>query len=106
MYLNKEAQPKYEYTLYVQVGTAHPYTINIYKDFNQVLDAIEDIKNKHCYYWNREFYIDNDFYKNKFDRSMTGTYYKFLRREVKNWEEFNTKEENKKDNIYYLNFCN
>ena len=83
----------YEYTLYVQVGTACPYTINIYDNFEKVLNYIERIEKQHCYYWNREFYIDNDFYHNKYERTMTGTYYKFLRRQVGEWQDFSTKDE-------------
>lgn len=93
MYYLNDQHPEYEYTLYVRVGTACPYLINHFNNFEQVLAYISRIEKHHCYYWNREFYIDNDFYKNKQERSMTGTYYKFLRRKISDWCDFDTKEE-------------
>ena len=93
MYYLEQKHPEYEYTLYVQQASACPYTICVLNSFEQVLDKIEHIEKQHCYYWNRDFYIDNDFYNNKQERTPTGTYYKFLRRKVNDWEDFTTKDE-------------
>ena len=88
MYYLQDQHPEFEYTMLVQEGTGCPYLATTYNSFDKVLVAIERIEKTHCYKWNREFYIDNDFYKNEQQRSITGTYYKFLRRKVNDWEEF------------------
>lgn len=77
---------KYQYGLYTQVGNAKPY-INELRYANNMQDiyrCIEEIEKKHNHY-KQFFYIDNDFYKNKYSLECGGTYYKFLKRRILEW---------------------
>lgn len=84
--------PEYEYALYVQRENACPYIATIMDSMEKVKLKIEQIKKTHCYRYNRIFYIDNDFYKNEYKLGMGGTYYKFVRRKVNDWEDFTLEE--------------
>lgn len=93
-YLNDQHQD-YEYCLYIQRGHACPYINQLYvRDLDGILREVTEIEKKHNRYHQR-FYIDNDFYKNAYSIGSGGTYYKFLRRRVADWEEF------KRDEVYY-----
>lgn len=88
MYYLNDKHPKYEYALYCRVGQACPYIARIFDSINDVYRYVQEIEKKHNHYGQR-FYIDNDFYNNRYDLNAGGTYYKFLRRPVFDWEEFN-----------------
>ena len=84
---------KYQYGLYTQVGNARPY-INDLTFISNMYDLsryIEEIEKRHHHY-RQMFYIDNDFYKNKYTLECGGTYYKFLQRRVLDWEEVKIQE--------------
>ena len=90
MYFLNDKHPKYEYALYVRVGNALPYISNTYNSFDDVCRQIKEIEKRHNHY-RQFFYIDNDFYNNKYNLatiSIKGIYYKILRRPVYDWEEF------------------
>lgn len=90
---------KYEYGIYCQVGSGTPYIRKIYSDMKQVYVAIEEIEKRHNHY-RQLFYIDNDFYDNKYTLQCGGTYYKVLRRPIAEWEEFKKYETSKQyDNV-------
>ena len=97
--------PEYEYVLFIQVGSACPYLSNDlspYRSMEQVERVIKEIEKKHSRAYNGTYYIDNDFYENPYPLLPNGTYYKFLRRKVNDWESFSTKE----DNVIHLDFRN
>lgn len=104
MYYLNDKHYEYEYALYCRVGNACPYIreINYITDMDGVYRYIEEIEKKHNHY-RQIFYIDNDFYKNNYSINMNGTYYKFLRRKVQDWEEFGVKQGRAtNNNIFYI----
>ena len=91
MYYLNDKHSKYQYAVFKQVGSACPYITELHFDNLEALRYyIGEIEKKHNRY-RQVFYIDNDFYNNKYEAREGGTYYKFLRRAVNDWEEF-TKE--------------
>lgn len=89
MYYLNDDHYQYEYCLYIQRGRACPYIneVRYVHDLIGLQREIDEIERKHNQYHQR-FYIDNDFYKNKYTLDGGGVYYKFLRRPVSDWEEF------------------
>ena len=105
MYYLNDQHPRYECALYTRVGNAVPYItekryiINI----TDILREIDSIERRHNRY-RQIFYIDNDFYENKYSINQNGTYYKFLKRPVNDWEELDTKTEESRINTNVLKF--
>jgi len=67
MYFLNDKHPEYEYCLFIQVEKALPYIIE-YKYMTtreDILRKVEELEKKHNRYRQR-FYIDNDFYDNKY----------------------------------------
>lgn len=67
MYYLNDKHPEYEYCLYIQVENALPYIME-YKNiitYEDLFRKIQEIEKKHNRYRQR-FYIDNDFYDNKY----------------------------------------
>lgn len=91
MYFLNDKHPEYEYVLYCRHSDAIPYISRTFDSFPDVLRYIEELEKRHNHY-HQIFYIDNDFYENKYSININGTYYKFLRRPVADWEEFTEKE--------------
>lgn len=87
MYYLNDKHPKYEYALYVRVGKACPYIKRVFVSIDDVYRYIHEIEKRHNHY-SQSFYIDNDFYKNEYANVNVDTYYKFLRRNVEDWQEF------------------
>lgn len=87
MYYLNDKHPKYEYALYCRVGNALPYIARTFTDLGDVYRYILEIEKRHNRY-HQVFYIDNVFYKNAYTLGAGGTYYKFLRRKVEDWQEF------------------
>lgn len=86
MYYLNDKHPQYEYCLYVRNCSACPYIARTFTDIYDVYRFVEEIEKKHNRY-NRVFYIDNDFYQNKYSPNVEGIYYKFLKRRINDWEE-------------------
>lgn len=92
MYCLNDEHPEYEYTLYVCVSGACPYFAGKKPFKEKEIPAwIKYIEKHHHNKYDPVFYIDNDFYKNGYN-GKGGTYYKFMRRRVNDWEDF-TKDE-------------
>lgn len=77
-----------EYCIYIRHGNACPFRTSAYSTFDSAKQALlimtEDFIER-----NKIFYIDNDFYENKFPLGVQGgTYYQIQEREVQNWEKF------------------
>ena len=100
--------PKFEYTCYVQVKNGCPY-IGIWRG-ESIADVYRDIlqiEKRHNRY-KQHFYIDNDFYINKYKDNDFVYYYRFMFREVNNWQTLCLKDNaDKSDNkvlqFYYKN---
>ena len=89
MYFLNDKHPKYEYALFTQIKNGLPYITELryVTKQNDLLRVIEEIEKKHNRY-SQKFYIDNDFYDNYYSLETGGTYYKFLKRKVSDWEVF------------------
>lgn len=101
MFYWEDKKIKYEYGIYCKVGSGLPYIRSVHSDMKQIYIAIEEIEKRHNHY-RQLFYIDNDFYKNKYSLECGGTYYKVLRRPILEWEEFETVEKPQYNNV--INF--
>lgn len=90
MYFLNDKHPEYEYCLYTQIDNALPFITELryITTPEDLFRKIQEIEKKHNHYKQR-FYIDNDFYDNKYSLNSGGIYYKFLRRNVTDWQEFN-----------------
>lgn len=102
MYYLNDKHSKYEYALYCRVGNACPYIARIFNSIDEVYRYANEIEKRHNHY-RQFFYIDNDFYNNNYNLNSNGTYYKFLRRPVSDWED-NWEETTEKslNNILYF----
>ena len=92
MYYLEDKHPDYEFTFYVQVKNATPY-INVWHAHNmyEVYEYIREIEERH----NRTkqpFFIDNDFYDNKYKDGHYNYYYRFLQRKVNDWEQISLRK--------------
>ncbi len=94
-----------EYGIYIQQGTGSPYMIHIYNNIDsaksmlyQMIQLEEDRR--------RPYYVDNDFYKNKYGLVSNVKYMRIKVRDVSDWETYSEEEiekEENKSNIVYLN---
>ena len=89
-----------EYTIYFRNGSAKPYTLSTYKSLEsakiKLYDIIQtEIERK------RPFYVDNDFFDNKYNLGSNLFYICILEREVKEWQKFSETKKNK-NKITYL----
>ena len=101
MYYLNDKHSKYQYGVFKQVGDACPYITELrFDNLEGLLYYIGEIERKHNRY-RQPFYIDNDFYKNKYELREGGTYYKFLRRPVNDWEEFSLESRKKLSILLY-----
>lgn len=83
-----------EYCIYIRHGSACPFRTSTYSTFDSAKQALlimtQDFAER-----NRVFYIDNEFYENKFPLGLQGcTYYQIQEREVFDWEKYNIKNTN------------
>jgi hypothetical protein len=92
MYYLNDKHLKYEYDVYIQTNNGKPYILGRrFATIDDVYRYTKEIEKKHNHY-NQSFYIDNDFYKNEYDKKTVKVYYKFLRRKINDWEEFDKKK--------------
>lgn len=86
MYYLEDKHPSYEFTCYVQVKSGSPY-IGTWRGDN-MLDVYRQIKEIEKRHGRRRqhFYIDNDFYNNKYNNNDYVYYYRFMQRKVNDWE--------------------
>lgn len=104
MYYLEDNHPSYEYTLYVQVGSATPY-IGVWKatEISDVYRMIGEIEKRHNRY-RQHFYIDNDFYKNHYNKNDYVWYYRFMKRKVNDWQTVKTQRKEQKTKNKILQF--
>lgn len=96
--------PKFEYTCYVQVKNGCPY-IGIWRG-ESIADVYRDIlqiEKRHNRY-RQQFYIDNDFYKNKYKNGDFTYYYRFMFRKVNDWQTLKLKEKEQPSRDRILQF--
>ena len=89
-----------EYGIEVIHGTGMPYMVNSY---NNISDCIIALENMLSLYDNKRkfYYVDNDFFNNKYPYTLNGDYYCIKQRNISKWlkYEMNTI---RKNNILYF----
>ena len=92
MYFLNDKHPKYEYAIYIRHGLGMPFIIEKpHMTYYDICNYLNEEAKRHERY-NRIYYIDNKFFKNHYEFSLNGTYYKILRRPVADWEEIEEAE--------------
>lgn len=86
MYYLNDRHPDYQYAVYCKYQGGSPYIKTVLDNKEQLDQYIESIVNRHNQF-HHIFYIDNDFYDNKYPKDLQGIYYKVLKRKVNDWEE-------------------
>ena len=94
MYYLNDKHSEYEYVIYCKRNyKSLPYLIPCqFSNLKEVkLFITQNIEKRNDRY-GYTYYIDNDFYKNKYTQNLNGAYYKVLRRKVNDWKDFKTTE--------------
>ena len=76
---------KKEFCIYTRNGQGSPYIISSYSCFQDAflaLNSMVGIEQER----GRFYYVDNDFYNNKYPPNMYGKYFCILERNVTEWE--------------------
>ena len=89
-----------EYTIYARQGNAKPYTIGTYKTIASAKLKLYDIISLEIER-KRPFFVDNDFFENKYALGSELFYISILERDVKEWKRFNELDSTK-NNLLYL----
>ena len=90
-----------EYCIYVRKGNGSPYIVSSYNDIYSTKEALYnmlslyDIRKK-------LYFVDNDFFNNKYPEVSTCDYYCIKERNVSNWIDYKEINSSEKNNI--LNF--
>ena len=89
-----------EYTIYARHGNAKPYTIGTYKTIASAKLKLYDIISLEIER-KRPFFVDNDFFENKYTLGSELFYISILERDVKEWKRF-SELDSTKNNLLYL----
>lgn len=95
-----------EYGIYTRHGDAKPFMVHVYNNLTQckvvLYNIISDYEER-----GREYFVDNDFFNNKYSNSLRGTYFCIKVRDVSEYKKYSevesTEEENKKI-IYFQEY--
>ena len=92
-----------EYTIYLRQGNAKSYTLETYKTIESAKIKLYDIVNLEVER-KRPFFVDNDFFENKYNLGSNLFYMCILEREVEDWHKYSNEKEKKcnKNKIIYL----
>ena len=96
-----------EYTIKIICNGGTPYFLHNYKNFNDAyidllnMISLEEERGRH-------YYVDNKFFKNKYQYVGKLKYFKIFVRDVSDWTDLDfynmEKNENKNNLIYFNNF--
>lgn len=101
---------KKEYGIYIRQGQGKPYMLQIFNDIDLAkiklyeMITLEEEREK-------PYFVDNDFYDNKYNISTKLRYFCIKEREVTEWKKYSAKEDMKKGNNiinimeYKINNC-
>ena len=89
-----------EYTIYARQGNAKPYTIGTYKTIASAKLKLYDIISLEIER-KRPFFVDNDFFENKYALGSELFYISILERDVKEWRKF-SEIDLAKNNLLFL----
>lgn len=92
-----------EYCIFIRCGSACPYRTSPYSSFEEAKKALLNMTDD-FEYRNKFFYIDNEFFKNKFPLTATSIYYQIQEREVFEWEKYNKNTNEIRYNCKILKF--
>lgn len=91
-----------EYGIYIRHGEGKPYMLQIFNDIDlakiKLFDMISLEEQR-----NRPYFVDNDFYNNKYNISIKLKYFCIKEREVTEWEKYSEEKEIEQNNIIYFN---
>ncbi len=96
-----------EYGIYIRQHSGTPYMLHIYDNINSAkLKLYEMIQLEEER--QRPYFVDNDFFKNKYNISIKLKYYCIKERDVSEWKNYSEEESKQQDNnkIIFLNFNN
>ncbi len=93
-----------EYGIYIRQGSGKPYMIHI---FNNIYSAKQKLYEMILLEEERQrpYFVDNDFYKNKYNTTIKLKYFCIKEREVTDWQKYSKDNisNDKNNNILYLN---
>ena len=81
--MDKEKLKK-EFCIYIKNGRGTPYTIGTYNSFREAFIALNNMLGLEQER-GRFYYVDNDFYNNKYPPNMYGKYFCIMERNVTEW---------------------
>lgn len=86
-----------EYTILIKQGSGRSYYLKSYDSLEQAKIELYEMVNL-CEERSRPYYVDNDFFNNKYNLATKLRYFCLKEREVTEWEKYS--EENSKKNVY------
>ena len=91
-----------EYGIYIRQGEGKPYMLQTFKDID-----LAKIKLYEMISYEEEqqkpYFVDNDFYDNKYNISTKLRYFCIRVRDVTDWEKYSEEKEIQQSNIIYFN---
>ena len=76
-----------EYSIYCIYNKGKPFILSVYKTFsdarNKLLEMIQLEEDRH-----RTYYVDNDFFENKYTLGSQEKYFSIIERTVSQWERY------------------
>ena len=92
-----------EYGIYIRQGSGTPYMIHIFDNLDNAKIKLYDMISLDEERLN-PYFVDNDFFENRYDISIKLKYYCIKEREVSEWQTYSKEksEEEQKDKIVYL----
>ena len=90
-----------EYGIYIKNGNGTPYMIDFYKNIDSAKFAVFDIVSLEEER-GRQYFVDNDFFYNKYKFAGNLKFICIKERDVSNWSNYSEYAKDNK-NIFYLN---
>lgn len=93
-----------EYSIYIRKGSGTPYMIHFFNNIEsakiKLYDMIQLEEDRQ-----RPYFVDNDFFNNKYNTSTKLKYYCIKEREVSEWQNYSEEKSNQENNnkIIFLN---
>ncbi|CDE10224.1 unknown [Clostridium sp. CAG:354] len=98
----EKEKAKKEFCIYVRNGQGKPYILSSYPSFREAFIALNNIID-YEQERGRIFYVDNDFYDNKYPPNLSGKYICIMQRTITEWQKYESSSystsKNKNDKI-------
>lgn len=91
-----------EYCIYIRHGKGRPYMLQTFNDIDLAkiklyeMITLEEERQ-------RPYFVDNDFYDNKYNISTKLRYFCIREREVTEWGKYSENQKSKQNNLIYFN---